>query len=139
MTIVDTNVVSEILKPTPAPQVRRWFFEHTTGDLVTTAITKAELLLGAALLSPGRRRAVLEAALDKLFAADFAGRVLPFDEAAASEYPRIVLPRRAAGRPISLADAQIAAIARAHGATLATRNTADFEGCGLRLVNPFTS
>jgi toxin FitB len=138
ITILDTNVVSEPMLPSPSPTVLAWLAEsHERGRLFVTTITVAEILLGIELLPRGRRRGQMLAQAEAAFAEDFAGRVLPFDEPAARAFPEIAVQRRAQGRPIADLDAQIAAIARSRDAILATRNTADFEGCGLRLVNPW--
>ena len=94
-------------------------------------------VLGIALLADGKRRRALESVVSSIFAEDLAGRVLPFDSAAAREYAVIAAARRRAGRPIAEADAQIAAIARSRGATVATRNVEDFTGCGISLVSPW--
>ena len=102
-----------------------------------TAITEAEVLFGIALLPEGKRRRLLESAVAEMFSDDFEGRILPFDSAATRDFANIVATRRRDGRPISHADAQIAAIARCHGAAVATRNVADFEGCNLNLHNPW--
>jgi toxin FitB len=91
------------------------------------------------LLPPGRRRSALEAAATSMFAEEFAGRILGFGADAAPAYARIASDRRRAGRPISHFDAQIAAIARSTGAAIATRNLADFGGCGVRVVDPWAS
>lgn len=136
--LLDTNVLSEILRSEPSPAVLAWFAGQGAQALVVSAVTQAEMLLGARLLPPGRRRDKLQGALDGLFGTDFGGRVLPFDTAAVPHYVDVVAARRSAGRPISQFDAQIAAIALRHDATLATRNVKDFEGCGLRLVDPWT-
>jgi predicted nucleic acid-binding protein len=136
-TLLDTNVVSELLRPTPSPAVLAWFSLQPAESLWTSAVTKAEMLLGVRLLVPGRRRSALEAAVDGLFAEDFAGRILPFDADTADGYADIVASRRARGRPIPQFDAQIAAIARRARFRLATRNTGDFEHCGLTLVDPW--
>jgi predicted nucleic acid-binding protein len=100
-------------------------------------VTEAELRTGIAILPAGQRREGLRAALDATIAEDFEGRILPFDTVAAKTYAEIASMRRAAGRPIADADCQIAAIARASGAIVATRNLRDFEGCGVDLVNPW--
>jgi len=102
-----------------------------------TTITLAEVLNGVEAMPQGKRRSRLFEAVEKIFALEFAGRILPFDEDAARLYPTIVASRTAAGRPISEFDAMIAAIARTHRAMLATRNTADFELCGIQLVDPW--
>ena len=106
-------------------------------SLFVSAVTQAEMLVGAGLLHPGKRRQLLEAALQAMFAEDFAGRVLPFDSAAAAAYATIVAVRRGAGRPISHFDAQIAAIALSRRSSVATRNVADFEDCGLVVNDPW--
>jgi plasmid stability protein/predicted nucleic acid-binding protein len=106
-------------------------------SLYTTNLTQAELLHGIALLPPGRRRDTLEAAAGALFSEDFGGRILPYGSDAARPYAHIAVARRRAGRPISQLDAQIAAIARSMGATLATRDTAGYKGCGVKVVNPW--
>jgi predicted nucleic acid-binding protein len=137
MIILDTNVLSELMKPAPAPIVIDWIGAQPVTSLYTTSITQAEILHGILLLPPGRRRRGLEAAATAMFAEDFGGRVLGFDADAAPPYARIASDRRRAGRPISHFDAQIAAIARATGAVLATRNLGDFDGCGLSLVDPW--
>ena len=103
-----------------------------------TAITQAELLYGIEMLPPGKRRTRFLQAAEQMFAKEFAGRILSFDEEAAREFARIAVDRAAAGRPIPQFDAMIAAIARSHGAALATRNSADFENCGLQIINPWT-
>jgi|SRR5579859_6916231 len=136
MTILDTNVVSEMMRSVPDPSVLRWFANLTTDDAHVTAVTLAEILLGIELLPVGKRKEVLRAGAERTFAV-FAGRVLAFDEKAAPAFSSISSTRRKQGKPISQFDAQIAAIARAHNAVLATRNTADFEGCGLRVINPW--
>jgi predicted nucleic acid-binding protein len=138
VTILDTNVVSELMKPVPAPQVLQWIgSQRSSRELCITTITVAEVLFGIELLPKGKRRDSLLADAEATFADDFAGRLLPFEEAAARAFPEIAANRRLHGRPISLFDAQIAAIARSHGALLATRNSADFEDCGIHLVNPW--
>ena len=136
MTILDTNVISEMMRPVPGPSVLRWFANLAIDDARLTAVTLAEILLGIELLPTGKRRDVLRAGAERTFAV-FAGRVLAFDEKAAPAFSLISCTRRKQGRPISQFDAQIAAIARAHNATLATRNTNDFEGCEVKLVNPW--
>jgi hypothetical protein len=135
--VLDTNVVSELMKPTPSDRVVRWTTSQPAMSLYTTSITQAEILHGVMLLPAGRRRKALEAAAEAMFDEDFGGRVLPFSSDAARPYARIAAERRRAGRPISQFDAQIAAIARATGAVIATRNVADYEGCGVKIVKPW--
>lgn len=136
--LLDTNVLSELLRASPDAGVIAWFAAQHADALFVSAVTQAEMLFGAALLPGGRRRAQLEQQLQAMFDEDFARRVLPFDSDAARVYAGVVSGRRQAGRPISQFDAQIAAIALAQRASLITRNVDDFEGCGLTLVNPFT-
>jgi predicted nucleic acid-binding protein len=138
MTILDTNVLSEVIRSVPAAAVLRWLSTHPASGLFTTTITQAEILYGLALLPKGKRRAALQSAAETMFEEDFAGRVLPFDSDAARAFAHIAASRRASGRPIPQWDAQIAAITRSRGAAPATRNTGDFEHCGITLLNPWS-
>ena len=135
-TLLDTNVLSELLRAAPDPAVVAWVIAQPGESLFVAAVTEAEMRLGVRLLPAGKRRQALEIAVAAMFAEDFAGRIRPFDTAAVPGYVDIVGKRRAAGRPISQFDAQIAAIALCHGDKLATRNIGDFEGCGFSLVDP---
>jgi predicted nucleic acid-binding protein len=136
--VLDTNVVSELMAPAPSGAVLAWLSSQSVLDeLFITTITVAEILYGVELLPKGKRRARLLRESEAMFAEDFAARILSFDEPAARLFAPMVAARRAQGRPVSVLDGQIAAISRAHTATLATRNTADFEGCGVRLFNPW--
>jgi len=137
MVIVDTNVVSELMKASRAPQVLAWMPSQPRENLFTTSITVAEVLFGIELLPKGKRRDTLLGKAEATFVEDFAGNILTFDEPAARLFALISATRRSQGRPISTQDAQIAGIARAHGAALATRNKNDFEGCGVVIVNPW--
>jgi predicted nucleic acid-binding protein len=137
--ILDTNVLSELMKAVPAVSVVSWVADQPSAALFITSITQAEILHGIMLLPEGRRRNAIETAAKAMFEVDFAGRVLPFGGDAAAPYATIVVSRRRIGRPISQFDAQIAAIARSMGADLATRNTSDFEACGVTLINPWDS
>ena len=137
MIILDTNVLSETLRPAPSTRVLEWMRSEPASALFTTAITESEMHYGVALLPEGARRQSLQSVVDLIFAKDLAGRVLPFDSAAAREFAEIAASRRRAGRPISEADARIAAIARSRGAALATRNVGDFAGCQLQLIDPW--
>ncbi|MEA1647962.1 type II toxin-antitoxin system VapC family toxin [Nitrospirillum sp. BR 11164] len=139
MIILDTNVLSELMRPAPSDAVLRWLMGQASSLLFTTTITQAEILSGIALLPKGRRRAGLENAALQMFVADFAGRILPFDTQAAISFAGITTARRQAGRPISALDAQIAAIAHSLAAAVATRNIDDFSGCGVPLINPWTA
>jgi predicted nucleic acid-binding protein len=135
--ILDTNVFSELLRPAPEPRVEAWLAAQDGADVYLTAITEAELRYGVAIMANGRRRGALAAAMDRILREDFITRIVPFDSAAAQVYAAAGAERRAAGRPIAQADCQIAAIARARGASVATRNIADFEGYGVMLINPW--
>jgi toxin FitB len=135
--LLDTNVLSELIRPRPDPSVRSWIALQRPDSLFVSAVTQAEMLLGAALLPAGKRRAALEVALRSMFDEEFAHRVLPFDGAASPLYAQIVTARQRAGRPMSQFDAQIAAIASSRSLRLATRNVRDFEGCGVRLADPW--
>jgi toxin FitB len=137
MIVLDTNVVSELMRTEPTDSVDRWIASRSQTTLCTTAITQAEILLGVQILPKGRRRDALEEVARDIFDQDFEGRVLPFDSEAARTYARIVAARRRSGRPISQADAQIAAIARSLDFDLATRNVSDFEGCGIEVHDPW--
>jgi len=136
--LLDTNVVSELMKPAPATEVVAWIGAQPVQSLFTTSITQAEILHGVLLLPAGKRRAALQEAADAMFREDFGDRVLAFRADAASHYAQIAVDRRDAGASISQFDAQIAAITRSFRATLATRNVADFEGCGIEVVNPWS-
>ena len=138
-TLLDTNVLCELLRAQPHPEVLAWFAEQPADSLFVSTVTQAEMLLGARLLPRSKRRQQLETALDTMFREDFAGRVLPFDAAAAAAYAAVVAARRSAGRPISQFDAQVAAIALSRRTGLATRNVSDFEECGLTLTNPWSA
>ena len=137
MIILDTNVLSEVLKPSPAAVVLEWLATQPARELFTTAITQAEILYGIELLPKGKRRGGLEAAINAMFDEDFGGRILPFDSEAARVFPQIAAARRSLGRPIAQLDAQIAAVARSRGAAIATRNAGDFQHCGVPLVDPW--
>ncbi len=132
--VLDTNVVSELLRLRPAPAVVDFVMGQAEPPRIS-AITRAELRYGLARLPAGARRAVLTASIDRLL--DLYGAGLPFGDGAADEYGRIVADRQAAGEPVSVQDAQIAAICLTSGATLATRNVRDFSGIGLELINPW--
>jgi predicted nucleic acid-binding protein len=137
MIVLDTNVWSELIKASPSPHVVEWCNSYPEGELYLTSITQAEILVGIELLPSGRRRAAIAQAAEASFREDFEERILSFDSDAAREFAGIVGARRRRGRPITQADAQIAAIARACGAAIATRNTSDFEHCGVKVVNPW--
>lgn len=137
MIILDTNVLSELMKLKPAVRVENWIAAQPSASLFITTLTQAEILYGVELLPKGKRRKALDKAVSGLFDEDFANRILPFDEAAAYAYAIVAAQRQLTGKPIAQFDAQIAAIARSRGATVATRNTSDFVDCGIHLVNPW--
>lgn len=136
MIVLDTNVVSELMRPAPSPAVVAWVRSHDQARLSTTAITLAEVRHGIERLPAGRRRDALRAAADEVFST-FTEHVLPFDAAAATAYAGIVGARERAGRPVDGFDAQIAAICRTHDATLATRDSGGFSGTGVDVVDPW--
>jgi predicted nucleic acid-binding protein len=139
MILLDTNVVSELIRQLPDPSAMAWIDAQPQFHLHISSVTKAEIELGIALLPEGRRKQGLQVAATRMFAA-FSGRCLAFDERAASSYAALVAARMRAGRPISVEDAQIAATALACRFVLATRNVADFAGIDdLSVVNPFTA
>lgn len=136
--VLDTNVLSELMRPQPEARVMAWFDGRADTVFFITAITRAEILLGIDLLPAGRRREALAEAASRMFDQDFGGRCLAFDEHAAGMYARVVGDRTRAGQPISTEDAEIAAITLLHGLPLVTRNVKDFDKItGLRVVNPW--
>lgn len=137
MIVLDTNVLSEMMRAAPAAAPLRWMANQAPATLYTTSITQAEILHGIMLLPPGKRRSAFATAAEAMFKEDFAGRVLPFGSAAAVAYARIATARTQSGNPISHFDAQIAAIAHSTGASVATRNTKDFARCDIELINPW--
>jgi toxin FitB len=134
--VLDTNVVSELMRPDPAPGVARWVRGRDRRELRTTAITVAEVRYGIARLADGRRKQALLAAADEVFAA-FGDQVLPVDGAAAEQYAVIASGRERAGKSAAGFDALIAAVCRSRGAALATRNVSDFEGTGIEVIDPW--
>lgn len=137
MIVLDTNVVSELMRSSPNATVSAWVARQPRGSLYSTTIVMAEILYGVAALPEAKRRDALAAAAGTLFAQDFAGRLLEFGQAAACHYAGIVTARRKQGRSISRFDALIAATALSADADVATRDTAGFDGCGLTLINPW--
>ena len=137
-TLLDTNIVSELMRESPEPAVARWVSEHPVEDLFLSAVSEAELRYGAAILPLGRRREMLSFKIEAMLSDAFEDRVLPFDGDAARSYGYIAAARRSAGRPAASADCQIAAIAAARRMRLATRNIRDFEDMGIEIVDPWT-
>ncbi|MEP7354560.1 MAG: type II toxin-antitoxin system VapC family toxin [Acidobacteriota bacterium] len=137
MIVLDTNILSEPIKPHPSKNVLGWLAQWTPSSLYTTAVSQAEILAGVELLPSGKRKTSLSDAVSRMFLESFPERILPFDPAAAQAYSKIVAHSKRAGRPISMADAMIAAIVQTHQATLVTRNVEDFSQCGIRLINPW--
>ena len=137
--VLDTNVLSEVMKPTPSVAVATWMRAQSPRSLFTASICQAEILAGVAVLPNGRRRAEFEAVALAIFTREFDGRILPFDTQAASAYAEIFANRRQMGRPIETADLIVAATARAHDAAVVTRDSGGFEGCGVTVVNPWNA
>jgi predicted nucleic acid-binding protein len=137
MIILDTNVLSKLIKSQPDKSVVGWIGKHKATNLFITTLTQAEILYGLEILPAGKRRTALKKAAKSMFELDFYGRILPFDADAAQLFATIAAKRKTIGRPISQIDAQIAAIARLHRATLATRNVDDFEECDIDIINPW--
>jgi hypothetical protein len=136
MVILDTNVISEVVKGAPSDHVARWFAAQEPTTVFTTSVTQAELLFGVRMMPAGRRRAALDEAITRILQR-FDNRILAFDEEAAPVFAEIAASRRRAGQPIGQFDGQIAAIARARGAALATRDVRDFADCGIDLIDPW--
>lgn len=137
MIILDTNVLSELMRPKPSTEVVLWVERQPAAELFTTLIAEAEIFYGIELLTKGKRRDGLLAAAEAMFSDDFAGRILGFDSDAARAFSRIAAYRPALGKPISHPDAQIAAIVQLRAAALATRNIVDFENCDIRVIDPW--
>ncbi len=137
MIILDTNVLSELMKRDPSESVLRWLDSMHAAEICTTSITAAELWFGVRRLPSGRRKALLAAGIDDMLYQDLQGRIEPFDMVAAGHYADIVCDQVRSGRAISAADAQIAAICTARRARLATRNVKDFVGLGVEIINPW--
>jgi predicted nucleic acid-binding protein len=137
--VLDTNVISELVRPAPDPQVLAWADALDPDAVAMTAMNEAEVLHDLARLPDGRRKQSLQQSWDGLVAELFAGRVWPFTSEAAHWYGELLRRRERLARPMATADAVIAATALAHGALLATRDTNDFADIGLELINPWTS
>jgi predicted nucleic acid-binding protein len=137
MHILDTNVISELFRPTPEPAVGEWLGMHSPSQFFVTAISKAESLLGLALMPEGRRRQQLDDALRVFFEERLRTPILAFGDKESAAFAQLVAARRSRGLPIGEFDAQIAAIARTHGYAVVTRNVSDFAHCGVEIINPW--
>ena len=137
--LLDSNVVSELIRKVCNPAVKTWVADAPLGDLYFSAVAEAELRYGVAILPAGRRKTKLLTDIEDFLLEAFRTRVLPFDRKAAVEYADIAAARRLAGRPIAPLDCQIAAIARSRGMAIVTRNVRDFENIGTEIVNPWTA
>ena len=139
MIVLDTNVVSELMRPSPVGHVIAWVARQPASALYLTTISEAELRYGVEILPQGQRRERLRAEIEGMLRQDFVGRILPFDRDAAQAYAVIAAARRVTGHTISHADCQLAAIARSVGAAVATRDVNAFEDCGIDVINPWTT
>ena len=137
MFAIDTNVASELMRPEPMIAVAAWIAERDAQELYLTAVSEAELRYGVAILPVGNRRNALKATMTRWLDQGFRERILPFDSVATRAYAQIAADLRQAGRPIGMADCQIAAICRSRGAVLVTRNVRHFKGTGIEVVNPW--
>lgn len=137
MILLDTNIISEMMKSSPAENVLDWMDQQVSSELYVSTITIAEIVYGLHVLAKGKRRRALEQTFENTIAEAFKGRLLSFDEPATKIYGKIMGKRKELGLPMSAPDGQIAAIALNNQMTLATRNIKDFRGCSLQLINPF--
>jgi len=137
MFLLDTNVISETMRQRPDPLVTAWLDGQPEEELWTVSVVIAELLAGIECMPSGRRQKALREAIEEMLAEDFRGQILTFNLSAARHYAQIIATRQRTGRPIREMDAQIAAIACAHGVRLVTRDVDDFAECGVQVVNPW--
>lgn len=137
MILLDTNLISETMRPSPSAKVLQWLGSQSTRSLYVSSVTVAEIGFGLRTLPEGRRRLDLQSRFDTFMKRGFEHRILAFNESSARLYAEIMGFRKEIGRPMSLLDGQIASIARSHSFSLATRNVDDFESCGITVVNPF--
>ena len=137
MIVIDTNIISEVMKPSPSLAVLKWLNQQNSNSLFVSTITLGEIEYGSRILPSGKRRSELKERFEQFIFQAFRQRILVFDEAAARSYGEVMGHRKDLGRPMSVPDGQIAAIARSKGFAIATRNTSDFEECGFDLFNPF--
>lgn len=139
MLILDTNIVAEMMKVAPAPEVVAWLNDQEASTLFLTTVTIGEIGYGLWVLPQGKRRRFLEEGFERVTAEAFSSRILVFDEEAARCYAEVMGKRREMGRPMSIPDGQIAAIARARAYAVVTRNVRDFVDCGVEVFNPFSA
>ena len=139
MFVLDTNVLSALMRLEPIPTVAAWIASRPLDLLFTAAVCQSEILAGLAVMQDSRRRRDLEAAAWSMFAEDFSGRILPFDTECAVVYAELFANRRRMGRPATTIDLMVASIARTHGASVVTRDTGGFEGCGLTVIDPWNA
>jgi predicted nucleic acid-binding protein len=137
MIVLDTNVISEMMRAEPTQAVAQWYKSIPRPSLLTTAITKAEILYGIETMDAGRKRSALAEAANRLFNVVMVDQILAFDARAAEHYADILTARRRIGKPVKTLDVQIAAISRSHGMAIATRNVDDFTNCGIEVINPW--
>jgi predicted nucleic acid-binding protein len=137
MILLDTNVISEVMRQAPSTNVLNWLNRNSDAGLLISSISIAEICYGLRILPTGQRQQTLQARFEQFIAEGFVGRIVAFDEPAARIYAEIMGLCKEKGRPMSLPDGQIAAIAKWHHLALATRNLSDFENCGIPLINPF--
>jgi toxin FitB len=135
--VLDTNIVSEVMRPQPSTAVLAWLNQQNNQQLFITSVSIAEIGYGLRVLADGQRRRILQNRFEQFIAQGFEYRILNFDNSTALVYSEIMEYRKELGRPMSFPDGQIAAITRASNFKLATRNTKDFENCGIDLINPF--
>ena len=139
MIVLDTNVVSELMRPSPSSVVTEWVAQQPATDLYLSTLIEAELRYGVEIMPAGQRRDLLLVEIEGMLREDFAGRIFPFDSDAALAYAVVAGAHRAAGHPINHADCQIAAIARSRQSGIATRDLDGFEGCGIEVINPWST
>ncbi len=137
--VLDTNVISELIRRSPDPGVEAWVAGNPLEGLYFSAVSEAELRYGAAIVAAGRRRQMLISNIERLLQDAFTNRILPFDGGATRAYADLAARRRSAGRPVAHIDCQIAAIARSRGMAVATRNVRDFQGMDIEIVDPWTA
>lgn len=137
MIVLDTNIISEVMRPQPSSAVLAWLNRQHSPDLFITTVTIAEIGYGLRVLADGQRRRILQNRFEQFIAQGFEYRILNFDKPAAQVYAEIMGHRKEMGKPMSFPDAQIAAMTRTHNFNLATRNSKDFDNCGIDLINPF--